>query len=50
MGFMGKILRVNLTTGDTAREPLDMDRAKAFIGGRGLGIASAPTGRWWGKR
>jgi aldehyde:ferredoxin oxidoreductase len=39
MGFMGKILRVNLTTGDAAREPLDMDRAKAFIGGRGLGIS-----------
>jgi aldehyde:ferredoxin oxidoreductase len=39
MGFMGKILRVNLTTGETALEPLDMDRARAFIGGRGLGIS-----------
>ncbi len=39
MGFMGTILRVNLTTRETAFEPLDMARAKAFIGGRGLGIS-----------
>jgi aldehyde:ferredoxin oxidoreductase len=39
MGFMGKILRVNLTTGETTFEPLDLDRARAFIGGRGLGIS-----------
>ena len=39
MGFMGRILRVDLTSGATAFEPLDMERAKAFIGGRGLGIS-----------
>jgi aldehyde:ferredoxin oxidoreductase len=39
MGFMGRILRVDLTSGKTAFEPLDMERAKAFIGGRGLGIS-----------
>ncbi len=37
MSFMGKILRVNLTTRKTTFEPLDMARAKAFIGARGLG-------------
>jgi aldehyde:ferredoxin oxidoreductase len=39
MGYMGKILRVNLSAGDIRLEPLDPDRAKAFIGGRGLGIS-----------
>jgi len=36
---MGKILRVNLDTGSLEFEPLDRDRAKAFIGGRGLGMS-----------
>ena len=39
MGYMGKIMRVNLSAGDIRLEPLDPDRAKAFIGGRGLGIS-----------
>ena len=39
MSFMGKMLRVDLTTRQTVFEPLDMERAKAFIGARGLGIS-----------
>ncbi|MGD9223175.1 MAG: aldehyde ferredoxin oxidoreductase family protein, partial [Desulfobacteraceae bacterium] len=37
-GWMGKILRVNLTTGKCSAEPLDPTVAKDYIGGRGLGI------------
>ena len=36
-GWIGKVLRVNLSTGTVSTEPLDLDRAKAFIGARGLG-------------
>ena len=39
MGYMGKLLRVNLDKGRTEFETLDMARAKAFVGGRGLGIS-----------
>jgi len=39
VGYMGKLLRVNLETGKSEFEPLDMERAKAFIGGRGLGMS-----------
>ena len=35
-GWMGKILRVNLTEGRIAVEDLDADLARKFIGGRGL--------------
>jgi len=35
-GWVGKILRVDLTKGDYAVEELDVDLAKKFIGGRGL--------------
>jgi len=35
--YNGKILRVNLTTGEVKPEELNMDVAKKFIGGRGLG-------------
>jgi len=35
-GWMGTILRVNLTTGEIRRDPLDPDLAKAYVGGRGL--------------
>ena len=35
--YNGKILRVNLTTGEIIQEELDIDLAKKFIGGRGLG-------------
>ncbi len=36
---MGTLLRVDLTRGTIRFEPLDMKRAKEFIGGRGLGIS-----------
>ncbi|HEY5557906.1 aldehyde ferredoxin oxidoreductase N-terminal domain-containing protein, partial [Acetobacterium sp.] len=36
-GYMGKILRINLTTGSITKEDLDFELAKKFIGGRGLG-------------
>jgi len=36
-GYMGKILRINLTTGSIKKEDLDFEMAKKFIGGRGLG-------------
>lgn len=35
--YNGKILRINLTNGSIAVEDLDLDMAKKFIGGRGLG-------------
>ena len=37
-GWMGKVLRVDLTRGDTTEVQLDADVAKDYIGGRGLGI------------
>ncbi len=37
-GWMGKILRVDLTRGEMREMPLDRDVAKDYIGGRGLGI------------
>ncbi|MDH5438496.1 MAG: aldehyde ferredoxin oxidoreductase family protein [Candidatus Bathyarchaeota archaeon] len=36
-GYMGKILRVNLTKGEITEEPLEESVARKFIGGRGLG-------------
>ena len=36
-GYNGKILRVNLTDGSWKTEELDLEMAKKFIGGRGLG-------------
>jgi aldehyde:ferredoxin oxidoreductase len=36
-GYMGKILRINLTNGKTTEEPLEEKVARKFIGGRGLG-------------
>ncbi len=36
-GYQGKILRVNLSTGTCTTEALELDKAKKFIGGRGLG-------------
>lgn len=35
-GYMGKLLRVNLSTGEIKVEPLKEGLAKSFIGGRGL--------------
>jgi aldehyde:ferredoxin oxidoreductase len=37
-GYAGRILHVNLTTGKTSTERLDMDMAKKYIGGIGLGM------------
>ena len=36
-GWAGKILDINLTTGTIESTPLDMDMARLFLGGRGLG-------------
>jgi len=37
-GYMGKILRVNLTTGKTSEEPINEELARKFIGARGYGV------------
>jgi aldehyde:ferredoxin oxidoreductase len=36
-GYNGKVLRVNLKSRTIVVEPLDLEQAKKFIGGRGLG-------------
>ncbi len=36
-GWTGQLLRVNLTAGSIEKEPLNMDWARQYIGGRGLG-------------
>lgn len=36
-GWMGKVLEINLSSGETKTSPLDMEMARLFIGGRGLG-------------
>lgn len=36
-GYQGKILRIDLTAGTSKVEALDIDLAKKFVGGRGLG-------------
>ena len=36
-GYMGKLLRVNLTTGETQDEPLDLEKAKLYLGGSAMG-------------
>jgi len=36
-GYCGKLLRIDLTAGAVATEPIDPERARKFIGGRGLG-------------
>ena len=35
-GYAGNILYVDLTSGEIRKEPLDLDKAKDFIGGMGL--------------
>ncbi len=35
-GYAGKVLRVNLDDGSYRTEPLDMEEARLYIGGRGL--------------
>ncbi len=36
-GYMGKLLRINLTDNTIKVEDLDFDKAKKYVGGRGLG-------------
>jgi aldehyde:ferredoxin oxidoreductase len=36
-GWMGNLLDINLTTGEVTTKPLDMEMARLFLGGRGLG-------------
>jgi aldehyde:ferredoxin oxidoreductase len=36
-GWIGKLLRVNLSTGKVPTEPLDSGLAKEYLGARGLG-------------
>jgi aldehyde:ferredoxin oxidoreductase len=36
-GWTGQLLRVDLTSGTAVKEPLNMEWARAYIGGRGLG-------------
>ncbi len=36
-GWAGKILDIDLTTGEHKDVPLDMEMARLFLGGRGLG-------------
>ncbi len=38
MGYQNKVLRINLTEKKWSTEPLNMDWAKKYIGGKGLGI------------
>jgi aldehyde:ferredoxin oxidoreductase len=40
-GYMGKLLRVNLTNREVSEEPLDPKLARDYIGGAGLGIRLA---------
>jgi aldehyde:ferredoxin oxidoreductase len=37
-GWMGKILRIDLSSSALREEPLDLEIARKYIGGRGLGI------------
>ena len=51
-GYMGKLLRVDLTSGRMWDEPLNAEYARDFIGGSGLGaryladFAGLDTDRW----
>ena len=37
-GYAGRVLRVDLTTGKTRVEKLNVDIAKKYVGGIGLGM------------
>ena len=41
--YYERIARINLTTGEIKTEPLDLEVAKKFIGGRGLGTKTSPA-------
>lgn len=47
-GYCGRILRADLSSGHFSEEPLDMDMARKFIGGRGFNVLrlwqEIPTG------
>ena len=47
-GYAGKLLRINLSTGDIWSEALTESRARKFLGGRGIGAQilfdEVPTG------
>ena len=36
-GWMGKILEIDLSSGKVSERPLDMEIARLYLGGRGLG-------------
>src|SRR5439155_11700313 len=36
-GWTGQLLRIDLTKGSTTKEPLNLEWAREYIGGRGLG-------------
>jgi aldehyde:ferredoxin oxidoreductase len=38
LGYMGKVLRIDLSNGTSEVDTLDMDTKKQYLGGRGLGI------------
>ncbi len=38
MSYAGKILHIDLTSGKVETKPLNMELAKEFIGGIGLGM------------
>jgi len=38
MSYQGKVLRVNLSTGSVAKEPLNKEWAEKYYGGKGLGV------------
>ncbi|MCD6569758.1 MAG: hypothetical protein J7L53_03550 [Deltaproteobacteria bacterium] len=40
-GFAGRVLYVNLTSGEIKKEPLDLDLAQKFIGGLGMNLRLA---------
>jgi len=50
-GYMGKVLRVNLTDGDITNEPLHETIANMYVGGSGLGAyylhKEVPSGVHW---
>ena len=50
-GYMGKILRVDLTNGSTREEPLEPEMAENYLGGSGFGVAylyrEVPPGVEW---
>lgn len=40
-GYMGRILRANLTTGQVSAEDLDSRLTKSYLGGTGFGVRMA---------